>query len=137
MLYVSNLLQELQIKDCNLVVNGMIKNDQKVELILKEKSLTLWPKIKAGTLNIQFWNVHGMPTKKQNRHKMKDFQELLKEDIIVLQETACGEGDKPWICQDDMRVVCNNPVQQNNNHPITSGAGTIIYCKETVQMNPA
>lgn len=38
---------------------------------------------------------------------------------------------------DNMKIVQNNPVDDENKQIYISGAGTIVYCKEEIIMNQA
>ena len=83
------------------MVNGRISNEIIINQEIQTKRLEIRPKLKGGSLSIIFQNVHGMPTNRQLRHKTKLFSEHVKEDIKVLQETACVEKDRPWTGIDD------------------------------------
>ena len=76
----------------------------------EHQQIEIYPKLRGGTLNIHFQNVHGMPTKKQNRQKLKEFEQNIKGDINILQETACVQEDEPWPALDDYNIVVNNKV---------------------------
>lgn len=40
--------------------------------------------MKGGAITVLFQNVHGMPTNKQNRHKLPEFEKHINEDVNVL-----------------------------------------------------
>ncbi len=47
-------------------------------------------------MKLLFWNCNGYPSNKNNRHKLKALNQIIKDiDIGVFIETGCNENNPP------------------------------------------
>ncbi len=52
--------------------------------------------------NIIAWNCNGFPSNRANRHKLKDFNELMKgNNVLIALETGINSNNRPKIISDE------------------------------------
>ena len=78
-----------------------------------------------------YGNSNGAPCNTKYKHKSAIMEEeVINQDIVLLQETACNKNEKLWTCNDDMNIIQNNPVQMDNRKCVNSGKGTAKWRKK-------